>query len=199
MKHITLSLFLLGFFALQVSAQSFLKNGEIPKDLVIELKLSSTIEFFTHYDMTITADGKVYLEVRSNLPQPTNFSRLLGIAPGKNKPEKLKTPKLEDRLSKKQIRKIIGEFEKSGFFAMNEYYEGDPNPATDGTCVNHAEIKGLSISANGRTKRVAFFLGCTYAENSPLKSFLALYDKISKELSGVKKIDSKKRQAKAEK
>ena len=172
----------------QMSAQSILTDSKIPKDLIIKLTLSSTIQFSSEYDLKIVADGTVYLEDRShNLPLGPNLSTLLIINSGKNKTERPKVPKLKDKLSEKQIRQIISEFKKSGFFEMNESYYGDPT-LKEGTCVNHAYTKVLSISANGKTKSVAFFLGCSYGENLPLKSFLKLYDKIDKELSGVKKI-----------
>lgn len=194
MKHIALGLILCGFFALRVSAQSSLKEDEIPKDLVIKLSFSSTARYSPEYDVIITADGKVYLEYRSEgLPLARNFSDL-----SKNKSKKVEAPRLEDRLSKKQIKEIIGEFEKSGFFGMNESYYGDPNLELQ-TCVNHSDTKALSVSANGKTKKVAFYLGCNYGEESPLKSFLALYDKIDKKLSGVKKIDLKKQRINAKK
>lgn len=188
-----ISKFLFGviiFFAAfcQMSAQSVLKVNKIPKDLVIKLTLSSAIQFSSEYDLKVTADGTVYLKDRShNLPKGSDFSSLLIKNSGKNKTGKPKAPKLKAKLSKKQIKQIIGEFKKSGFFRMNEFYYGDPT-LKEGTCVNHAYTKALSISTNGETKSVAFFLGCSYGENSPLKSFLKLCDKIDKELSGVRKI-----------
>ncbi len=171
----------------QMLAQSILKDNKIPEDLIIKLTLSSTIQFSSEYDLKITSDGKVYLDERSHNLPGTNFSALLRLNSGKNKTKQLKVPKLKDKLSKRQIKKIVSEFEKSGFFEMNESYYGDPT-LKEGTCVNHAYTKGLSILANGKTKNVAFFLGCSYGENSPLKSFLNLYAKIDEELSGVKKI-----------
>ncbi|MEP6901516.1 MAG: hypothetical protein ABJA66_07180 [Actinomycetota bacterium] len=165
-----------------------MKDNKIPRDLIIKLTFSSTIQFSSEYDLKITSDGKVYLTDRShNLPSGTSFYNLLGLSAGKNKIKKTETPKLKDKLSKKQIKQIIGEFERSGFFEMNDYYQGDPT-LTEMSCINHANTKGLSISANGKTKNVAFFLGCSYSEKSPLKDFLSLYDKIDKVLSGVKKI-----------
>ena len=182
MKSVALGLFLFGVLTLQISAQSILQKGKIPEDLVITLSLSGTIEFAAHYDYKIDSAGKVFYEERSNLPPLTKFADLLG--------NKSKKPKLKDKFSKKQIKQIILEFEKSGFFEMNEYYEGDP-ALIEATCVNHAETKSLSISANGKTKKVGFFLGCSYGEKSPLKSFLSLFDKISGMLQGVKVISMK--------
>ena len=187
---ILLSIIFLSAFVSQMPAQSILKDGKIPKDLVIKLSLSSTIQFAAEYDVKITADGKVYLDDRSRLLPTQNFSDLTFLGINGKKVKKPESPKLKDTLTKNQIQHIILEFEKSGFFEMNKYYEGDPN-LKEGVCVNHANIKGLSISANGKTKSVAFFLGCSYGAQSPLKSFLTLYDKISKELRGVKKINLK--------
>lgn len=170
------------FFALtpQVSAQSMLENGKIPKDLVIKLGFSSTVQFSAEYDFKITADGKVYLENRShNLPASPSLIALL------NSKNEFKIPKLKNRLTKIQLRKIIREFEKSGFFEMNEYYQGDLT-LKESRCVTHAAIKELSITANGITKRVAFFLGCGYGEDSPLQSFLNLYNKVDSGLKGIK-------------
>ncbi len=187
MKYLAFTLTLISILALQISAQSLPIKGKIPNDLIIKLSLSSTIEYSSEYDLKITSDGKIYLTDRShNLPSGTSFSTLLGLTSGKNK--KSKPPKLKDKLSKKQIKQILNEFEKSGFFEMNESYYGDLT-LKEGSCVNHAYTKGLSISMNGKTKSVAFFLGCSYGENSPLKSFLNLYDKIDKAISGVKKIE----------
>lgn len=171
------------FFALisQASAQSVLKDGKIPGDLVIKLSFSSSIQSSAEYDLKITADGKVYLDDRSHmLPSQTFF----------NPPKRLKVPNLKDKFSQKQLKQMILEFEKSGFFEMNESYEGDIN-LQENICINHANTKGLSILANGKTKKIAFFLGCSYGEKSPLKSFLNLYDKISEELKKVKKTNSK--------
>ncbi|HEX8399034.1 MAG TPA: hypothetical protein VF644_16480 [Pyrinomonadaceae bacterium] len=178
--------FVLGIFyfialALPISSQSILKDGKIPKDLFIVLSLSSTIQFSSEYDYKITSDGKAFFEDRShNLPANPNSGALL------HSKNKVKNPKLRERLSQRQLSQLIRDFEKSGFFEMNEYYQGDPG-FKEGVCINHAQRKGLSISANGKTKSVAFFLGCGYGEKSPLHSFLNLYNKIEKELQNVKK------------
>jgi hypothetical protein len=192
-SEIVLSIIFFCVFVSQMSAQSVLRDSRISKDLVIKLSFSNTVQFSAEYDLKITSDGKVYLADRSHqLPLQTFFNMMLLETNG-NKPKKPKIPKLKDMLSQKQLKQMILEFEKSGFFKMNESYYGDTN-LQENICTNHADTKGLSISANGKTKNVAFFLGCSYGENSPLKSFLSLYDKISKELSGVKKINLKNQQ-----
>lgn len=187
MKHIVLTLILIACASVSAASQSILKDGKIPKDLAITLSLGGTIQFSTQYDLRITADGKVYLEnYREGLPVGRSFSELLKtttfVMP--------KAPKLKEKFSKKQLKAIVSEFETSGFFAMNPYYQGDSEAETN-VCINHAEEKGISITANGQTKKVAFFLGCSYGENSPLKKFLALYNFVEIQMRGVRKINSK--------
>lgn len=178
-NQIILGIFFLFALGSQVAAQSIFKNGDIPNDLVITLNLSSTSQFASEYDYKITSDGRVFFEDRShNLPAYPSFGALL-------KKNKLKKPTLKDKLSKRQLRDIVREFENSGFFEMNEYYRGDPN-LTEATCINHADIKGLSVSANGKIKKVVFFLGCGYGEKSPFHRFLNLYNKVDAVLKGVK-------------
>lgn len=182
-KSIALSLIFLGTLAFQVSAQLIIKNNKIPKDLVIKLTLSSTIQFSSEYDLKITSDGKVYIEDRShNLPSGTNFSTLLGLNLPSNKTKKPKVPKLKDKLSKKQLKQILAEFEKSGFWKITENDQCQ-------TTINHYTTKGISIMLNGKTKKInEINLNCSSNQNSSLKKFLSLYNKIEKELSGVKKI-----------
>ena len=68
---------------------------------------------------------------------------------------------------------------------MNDRYFGDPF-LKEVICTDHAAEKSLSFAGNGKRKSVSFFLGCSYGENSPLRAFLALYDKVSQTLSTVK-------------
>ncbi len=182
--EIILGLVLCLSISLSATAQTATKNGRIPKDLVITLDLGGTTQYANYYSYKIVSDGKVFYKERSNaLPAQKPFSELLRLKGQKNP----KKPELREKLSKRQIAQIINEFEKSGFYEMEDYYYGDKT-LENGTCVNHALEKGLSVSINGKTKKVAFFLGCSYGEDSPLKSFLILYDKIEKELSGVRKV-----------
>jgi hypothetical protein len=178
-KHL-LSLIFVLMLALQMSAQSLLKDGKIPKDLVITLSLGGTVQYANYYSYKITSDGKiVYTEELNGLPIASNYGLLL---------KQLKTPELKENLSKKQIKSILKGFESAGFFEMNEYYQGySDKVGGEVTCVNHAMSKSLSISINNVNKKVGFFLGCSYSENSPLKKFLVLYDKILGHLKNVKK------------
>src|SRR5215203_3290769 len=97
MKHTALSLILGGILALSTAAQTLLKDGKIPEDLVITLSLSSTIQFSSQYSYRITTDGKVYFEDHSNsLPLQKSFAAILGNVPGKIKWKKPKSPKLKD-------------------------------------------------------------------------------------------------------
>jgi hypothetical protein len=182
-KKILLSLLFVSIFGLQMSAQSILKHDKIPKNLVITLSLGGTVQFADYFTYKITSDGKVvYIEQRNGLPTTNNYVYLL------KDHKRVKSPKIKENLSKKQLKSIIKEFEVSGFFEMNEYYQGYTNSSSEElTCVNHAMSKSVSISINGKSKSVGFFLGCGYSEDSPLKRFLNLYDKVSKELETVKK------------
>ena len=189
-KRIILTLISSFFFILPISAQSLLKNGEIPKDLVITLSLSGTIQFAAHYDLKITSDGRIYLENMSGgLPiNERPLTELLDL-PNIKKPKATKKPKLRDKLSKTQLRRIIAEIENSGFSEISRYYESVGESNMNDCSINHVERKGLSITVNGRTAK-AFFFKCYTDENSPVKRLFDLYDKIERELSGVKRIDN---------
>ena len=169
-------------------AQGNAANTEVPGDLKITLSVSGTIQIATHYTYTILSDGSISLEYqRQGLPvvhrPPLELFTLNGKAV-KKAPAPPTVPQKKKHLSKTDLESLVRAFETSGFFEMADRYEGDwtvPNA----TCVNHAEEKGLSITSNGRTKSVSFFMGCAYGEASPLKRFLALYDTVSKAMNNV--------------
>ena len=146
--------------------------------------LGGTMNFSHYYTYTIHRDGRVTYDDSASvnaLPTGVNYSALLGSHKKLPKP-----PKLADRLKDKQLLALMREFEASDFFEMRDNYSyGDPF-LTQQTCVNHAQSKALSITIDGKTKSVSFFLGCSYSDQSPLKAFLALYDKVSEMLSKVK-------------
>jgi hypothetical protein len=175
------SLLLLSSTSQGQTAPSLDKN--VPNDLKITLTLGGTIEYQSAYTYIIKSDGTVVLDDYSrNLP--TNRA-LMALRP---RPEELKR---SERLSAEQLMELVRDFESSDFFSMNERYYGDPtNELT--SCVNHAEAKALSFAANGKAKSVSFFLGCNYGDNSPLKSFLQLYEKVSAALRTVKATSVKK-------
>ncbi|MEK7723784.1 MAG: hypothetical protein AAB336_05510 [Acidobacteriota bacterium] len=180
MKYLTLSLILFAALASQVSAQALLKDRKIPDDLVITIGLTANMQFGGYNRYKITSDGKVFYEEYSNLP-PLNRNALELVGIGQKNIKKPKTPKLKDKLSKKQLKKIIAEIEKSNVLAINENEQCE-------TIANHYTTRGISITVNGETKGIEEIeLRCDNNESQRRKDFANLYDFISKELSGVKK------------
>jgi hypothetical protein len=190
MRQIALSLIFGGFFVFQISAQTILKDGKIPKDLVITLSLSGSIPFAAHYDLKITSDGKVYVEnLSGGLPKnERGFNEILGI-PANKKQKTPKQPQLKDKLSKTQLKRIIANFENFGFFEISRYYTSLGQSNMNDCTMGHVERKGLSITVNGQTGKASFFK-CYTDENSPVKKLFELYAQIERELSGVKRIDT---------
>lgn len=187
-KTLALALFIVLFHASASisTAQSPARVAAVPNDLVIKLSLGGTIQFSSAYDYTISADGIVRLDDHShNLPLGRSYDQLLLLSPGQASPKPPKPPQLKERIADQQLLDLIAKFDASGFYDMNDRYYGDP-ALTEGVCVDHAAEKGLSITQNGKTKTVSFFLGCSYGEASPLKRFLVLYDQVSDSLKGVK-------------
>lgn len=187
-KVFTLTVLLVLFIILNshAAAQVAVRSADIPADLVINLSLGGTVQFSSQYTYSIFADGIVRLADRSNyLPRTASLDNLLLLRPGQKPPKPRKPPELRERIPEKLLLDLIVEFDHSGFYQMNDRYYGDPD-LKEGSCTDHADEKGLSITMNGKTKSVSFFLGCSYGQNSPLKRFLVLYDEVSKALKGVK-------------
>ncbi|MEQ1644273.1 MAG: hypothetical protein ABL959_12570 [Pyrinomonadaceae bacterium] len=158
-------------------SQAHAQKANPPADLRITQTLGGTERFGRYYEYVIRTDGRVTFDDR-NRALPLHPTSSTAISPPKK-------PKRAKRLTDKQLMSLVREFEISGFFEMRDNYSyGDPT-LTLQTCINHAEQKSLSITANGKTKSVTFFLGCSFSEKSPLKAFLALYDKVSQALSTV--------------
>lgn len=193
-KKLLITLFLAFCCASVSEAQTSPENGKIPKDLTITLTLGSEAQFAIRYRFKIIASGKVFYEdFSTTLPKGRSFKSILNLSQSgktssnsKSAKKKLKPPKLKKRLSKKQIKKIIAEIKNSGFYEMADSYFVDP-PMKNGSCWNHGKLKVISITANGKTITVGFYLSCPYEKNSPLSKFLALFDKINEEIKGVKK------------
>jgi hypothetical protein len=175
------------FLSLSSVSQTLLQNNKLPKDLQISLDVTGTVQFANYYRYSIEANGAVSMEYTSRgLPVTKGFNYLL--IPLGEKPKKVivpTPPKKKEKLSRNQLKELVRAFESSGFFSMNDSYYGDPT-TVNGMCTNHADAKALSITANGKTKRVYFFLGCTYSENTPLKNFLEHFDKVQRVLKDVK-------------
>lgn len=182
MKSFALSLLISISLVLQISAQSLLKDGKIPDDFVITIYQGGTVQFATYYYFKITSDGKVfYEEFDRSLPKGRNFLELLSLQPGKKVAKPPKPVKLKDKLSKKQLKQIILEVEKSKILEITENEQCQ-------TIIDHYTTRGISITVSGETKGIEEIkLRCDNNESQRLKNFVSLYDFISKEISGVKK------------
>jgi hypothetical protein len=150
MKYIALSLILSGFFALRIPAQSFLKNGEIPGDLIITLKRAGRFE---DYVITIQSNGDWSFKGIAGLPvqlSPAgNFSRGGKVA--------IKVNQTKAKLTKEALRALISEFDKIQFFKFGKDF-----PAEDETTlysVTSQPTETISIRINGQTKEVSNYLG----------------------------------------
>lgn len=183
MKYLVLSLIFLTALASQISAQSILKDGKIPDDLVITIGLIANMQFGGYQTYKITSDGKVFYDEFSNLPpvSPNVFDLIAMGQKNVKKPKLPKPPKLKDKFSRNQLQRIIFAVEKSGFWEIADKDQCEPN-------YNHYTTKGISITLYGKTRAIEEIkLRCGNDENLRLKNFVNLYDLISKELSGVKK------------
>lgn len=171
------------------SAQNILVGGKTPKDLQITIDDTGTIQFANYQRFTISSEGFVTVEyTRRGLPSSGGqFSTLLLLRKNGNskKVRPQKPAEKKDRVSERQLIDLARAIESSTFFQMQDSYHGDSTLEL-GTCVDHAGAKAISVTANGRTKNVYFFLGCTYGEYEPLKKFLELYKRIETVVGGVK-------------
>lgn len=174
---------------LTATAQNILIGGKLPKDFQITIDDTGTVQFATYRRYTISAGGSVTVEyTRRGLPVQNRIDGLFEITRNGKTQKKVQSPKppdKKDKLSKGQLLKLARAFESSTFFQMQDSYYG--NAALQlATCVNHSDAKAMSITANNRTKRVYFFLGCEYGEYAPLTEFLGLYKKVEMVINGVK-------------
>lgn len=165
-------------------AQNILVDGQLPNDLRVTINNTGTIQFANYTRYMISVDGTVGFEYTSiGLPIVQNNVGVLMLKGHKPvKPPRAQTKK--DKLARKQLLELAKAIEKSTFFDMNDSYYG--NPDAQFNCVNHADGKAISVTANQKTKNVYFFLGCGYGEYDPLKKFLILYQQIEQMISGVK-------------
>lgn len=188
MNLISLSLLILMLLASTAAGQNLMVDGELPRDLKITIENTGTVQFANYYQNTILADGTVTFEFTSRgLPvQDRGYGELvLSTNDKKHKTEPAPTPPAKkDKLSKSDLLELARAFESSTFFQMQDSYYGDPTLKT-GMCINHSAAKAISVTANGKTKRVYFFLGCSYGEYAPLAEFLQLYKSVETAISGV--------------
>ncbi len=137
---------------------------EIPSDLLITMDkpLCQGFENCQIYKITVKADGTVLFEGKQ-------YTEIKG--------------KTKRKISEEEVKELIKEFEKAGYFNLidNYNYETCPNSFTDSHDVN------TSIQMNGNKKSVNHYLGCvghnTEFEKS-LNDLEILEDKI-REISGA--------------
>lgn len=147
MKHIALGLILLGFFAFHVSAQSFLKNDEIPDDLLITLKRNGRFE---DYVITIQANGDWSFKGLAGLPVQ-NSSALISGKTAK------KIDETKAKLTKEILKSLISEFEKIQFFKFGKDFP--PEDEKIRSNISDQPTETISIRINGQTKEVSNYLG----------------------------------------
>ncbi len=131
----------------EIKAQSLLKNGEIPKDFSISFSRFVCKENCPDYELLIQANGTVEFGGRIN-------TKVKG--------------RRTSKITKEQIKRIILEFEKADFFALENSY------ASKKICPvlfqNMASVF-ISIKIDGREKAIPHDLGCLETAESNSKIF----------------------------
>jgi hypothetical protein len=157
MKHIALSLILSGFFALQVSAQSLLKNDEIPDDLMITLHRTGRFE---DYVITIQANGDWSFKGYAGLPVQRPLASILSLGGKTDKKIDETNKKIDDtkaKLTKETLKSLISEFEKIQFFKFGKDFP--PEDEEIRTTLSDQSTETISIRINGQTKEISNYLG----------------------------------------
>lgn len=151
MKYIAFNLILLGVFTLQVSAQSLLKKGKIPDDLLITLKRQEGWGG-QYSEITITANGDLSYQTRGGLPV-ISLPRVLSI---NGKP--VKSPRyLKPKLSNKKLKLLIAEFEKIQFFRFGKDFPQEDEK--ENLFLSDQASEAILMRVNGQTKEVFNNLG----------------------------------------
>ena len=130
-------IFFLSFAVLDTKAQSFLKDNEIPKDLVITLERTTCFGNCAAYKLIIDNTGKVVFE-------GYNFTETKG--------------KAEKIVTQEQLKRMIVYFEKVRFFELNDKYQDEKDGCTWLVTDHPSEI--ISIQINGKTKEINHYFGC---------------------------------------
>lgn len=147
MKHVALGLILCALFAGQASAQSFLKNGEIPDDLMITLKRNGRFE---DYVITIQSNGNWSFKGFAGLPVQNSPARILS----KNAK---KIDETKAKLTKETLKSLISEFEKIQFFKFGKDFP--PEDEEIRSSLSDQPTETISIRINGQTKEISNHLG----------------------------------------
>lgn len=147
MKHIALGLILCALFALQASGQAFLKNGEIPDDLIITLKRNGRFE---DYVITIQANGDWSFKGSAGLPLLNSPARI-------SSKNAKKTDLTKAKLTKETLKSLISEFEKIQFLKFGKDFP--PEDEKIRSTISDQPTETISIRINGQTKEVTNYLG----------------------------------------
>ena len=162
-------------------AQSLLINDKIPKDLIITFE---TAGIGQHYKLVVKADGSVtYYPISvTAISIPTEEPNAFVMSKSDRKKfEKSKKPKIKNKLSQKQLKELIFEFEKINFFNLLSSY----STAADG-CKSWISIPGwksITIRANGKNKQVFYKSDCAEVANVSEN-----FDNLSKKISEITKV-----------
>jgi len=163
-------------------AQSVVKNGRIPEDLVIKYWKGSGIGWVEY---TIKADGSVFYNSYSNLPSNPNTAGFLEL---QNKKNKTKKNELKNKLSKKQLKILISEFEQANFFGFPNRELNNQDGCPNGNISSDAVSISIFIQINGKTAHISSLAACKAIANTTAERFDNLGRKISEILKTVKAI-----------
>jgi hypothetical protein len=146
----------------QIAGQALLKNGKIPKDLLIVLKHQDGWGG-AYSEMTINARGEFSFLTRGGLPAAIKFDDIV-LVPTGERPRR--TRYLKPKLSQPKLASLLAEFERIQFFGFGP--EPPPDDLGNGS-FSDAGWEGISIRINGQTKEVGNYLGDTYRRTRILK------------------------------
>ena len=164
----------------ETKAQSLLNNGKIPEDLVIKHWKGSGIG---SSELIIKSHGRVFYKSYSNLPTNPNNAKLLELL---NKKSKSKKPKLKDKLSKKQLKQLIYEFEKIEFLSLPNRELNYLDGCTNDSVTNPSTKTRLTFEISGKSNMVSADVYCNGTNGSIAGKFEILAKKISEILKTVK-------------
>lgn len=206
-KYLILNVIFFVVFAPQIFAQSLLKDGKIPDDLVIQYSRGSGIG---GWKFTIKSDGKVYYEYYSNMPPSPSLIELLipletnqsketknnrenkpkeknqSKSSKESKPEETKNNKLQDRVSIKQLEELLSEFERFDFFSVANKLLTKEDGCTNMTITSNTKMISVSIQINGKNYHISEEVGCQPMPESRADKFNGLVKKIEEVLKNVK-------------
>ncbi len=165
----------------EIKAQSLLKNGKIPEDLVIKYWKGSGIG---STEFTVKSNGRVFYK-STNLPINLNhnnaaFFELL------DKKSKNKKPKLRDNLSKKQLKELVYEFEKIEFLRFPNRQLNYLDGCTNNFSINPSTTTAITLEINEKSITVSAEIYCNGTGNSIAEKFEILAKKINEILKTVK-------------